>query len=159
MPYTDKQLRKLSPRHYALMREFIAGTPNSTIKKIYGISDSRLSIIKNHPRFKEEMDAMRKEVGERFMDNEANRPASLAQARELIEKEVYDSVKEIISLRNNSPADEIRLRSSMQILDRAGLVKVEKVRVESRMDVSDNLVFALGLKGKEDGGTNTPTGK
>jgi len=147
------QPKKLTPRHLALMRELLCGTKQKDISRIFGITQSRISIIVNSPRFKQEMENMKVELASKFTTKEANKDSVVDSARKILDKEVTNSLNTIIEIRDGTGVnDDVRLRASGTLLDRAGIVKIEKLKVESKMDVSENLLFALrlGQKSKEE---------
>ena len=143
------QPKKLNPRHYVLMRELLSGTPLGLAAKITGYTLNRASIIANTNRFKDELKRMQNEIGNRFIEAEGTKQSQLDEGRKLVDREVVRSVRKIIDLRDGAASEEVQLRSSAQILDRAGLSKVEKVILKGEMDVSKDLIFALTLCKKE----------
>ena len=141
------QPKKLSPRHYAIMRELIAGTNQTTIARLFRMTINRINVIVNCPRFKEAYEVVKREIESKFIDSEGNRQTEITRARTKLDNEIAPSIKKVVELRDGAKDERVQLGSATQLLDRAGVQKVEKVAiVHGEMEVSDNLVFALGLR-------------
>jgi hypothetical protein len=61
----ERQIKKLSSRHYQIMELLLAGTRPRDIAKVFGIGRQWLSVIMNSPVFLEEMN---KRLTERFQE-------------------------------------------------------------------------------------------
>src|SRR5262245_42735769 len=61
----ERQIKKLSPRHYEIMELLLAGTRPRDIAKTFGIGRQWLSVIINSPVFLAEMN---KRLTERFQE-------------------------------------------------------------------------------------------
>ena len=148
-PYEPK---KLSSRHYALMRELASGTAIGVALKLHGYSTSRGSVVINSPRFKAELEKMTQKINNISVEADGNRKSELVRAKHKLDLEIYKSLEKLVSLRDMGVSEAVQLKSATEILDRAGLNKIEKVQLEASMEVSESLVFALGLLEKKDDG-------
>lgn len=144
------QLKKLSPRHLAIMRELLCGTRQKEIIPLFGITQARLSVVINSPRFKEKMGEMKIELENKFTTKEATKDSVIDKARKVIEDNLVEGVENVVSIMKNSESPDVSLRASTVLMDRGGLIKVEKVRVEGKLDINENIAFALGLPKKNE---------
>ena len=145
------QPKKLSPRHLAIMRELLCGTRQKEISQLFSITPNRLSTIINSPRFKEKMGEMKNTLTEKFTTKEATKDSVVDKARKIIEDNLEEGVRNVVDIMKDvKTSPDVSLRASTVLMDRGGLVKMEKVRVEGKMDISENLKFALSLPKKNE---------
>jgi hypothetical protein len=95
----DQPLLRVESRHREIMRRLISGESNHRISIDLGMSESRLSIIRNSPLFIKEYKKLEAEVKSRFVDssakvqekiNELQEPAIDLLGRLLKDKSVED---------------------------------------------------------------------
>lgn len=118
-----QRLKKLSPVHIAIARAMAAGIKNKVIKSMYHYCDSRLSILKSDPLFRQQL----------ILENN-----SVAAAAGLIGKQVdalgANSAHELQSRLDTNPA-EFSNKDLLEIVKIAIPAKVE-VKSESFIDLS-----------------------
>lgn len=140
--------KKIKPRHFVLMRRLLAGLTLSQAAKECGLTVSRASIIVNTIRFQALMKAELEHLQDCFCKAEASK-STVNKARDTIMLEASKSIDKIVELRDSAESAKVQLDSAVEILDRAGLVKTDKVQAKVEMDIPDSLAFALELSMKK----------
>ena len=145
----NKPPEKLMPRHRALMRLMVTGTPVGQAGAELDYTQGRLSIIVNSPLFKDEMAKMQAEYDKKFLEKVAEKEA---------DKAASDPVNKILSAAKEKAAktyvgaldDEkggVRLTAADAILQRTGYGKEDTLKV--LVEPSQGLVDMLARRKKE----------
>jgi hypothetical protein len=115
------ELKRITERHHAMARALAQGLSEGEVSAMVGVTQSRLSILKNSPAFKELIELYRANVDRIFQDTTA-RLAGLA----------HDAVSEIAERLETKP-EEIPLPQLLDIAkmaaDRTGLGPTTKQEV------------------------------
>ncbi len=136
------QIKKVDSRHRAMMRLLISGYKNAELEEIFGLGPARISVIINSPLFREELKKMEAEVGGEYVKNEGSK-AQLDFVRIRLKEEAQRSLDKLVQLRDGAQSERVQQLSAVEILDRAGVVRTDKVEGELIVDASEGLVNAL----------------
>lgn len=140
----EGQPKHLNHRHLALLREINAGTKLQDAAKVLGYTLNRASIIMHSPQFQFELNRLRSETETKHTDLQAS-DNFVERARTLLIREVEPSIKKVVALRDCAESENVQATCALEILDRVGLNRVEKVKIDAKMNVSEDLIFALKM--------------
>ena len=146
--YKEQQIDKVEPRHRAMMRLQISGYRTAELAEVFGLQPLRISQIINSPLYKEELARMEEEVNKEFAKSEGEK-TRLDFIRIRMKDEASKSLDKLIALRDGASSERVQQLSAMDILDRAGVVKTNRVEGELVIDASEGLVGALEEAVKE----------
>jgi hypothetical protein len=138
------QPKHLNHRHLALLREINAGTKLQDAARIHNYTLNRASIIMHSPQFQTELIRLRTETEVKHTDLQAS-DNFVERARTLLINEVEPSIRKVVKLRDCAESENVQATCALEILDRVGLNKVEKVKIDAKMNVSEDLIFALNM--------------
>ena len=144
-------IKSVSSRHRTLMRYLIAGKTYKEISETLGYSSARISLIANSPLFQEEMEKMRVEIDKTVVSLEGELAHMDGGVSATLQDEARASLQTIIDLRDRASSERVKQVSALEILDRAGYSKTEKVHNTVELDVSDGLLAAIQTAMKEMG--------
>ena len=146
-PQYSEATQKLQPKHIntkhrAMMRHFIAGKTNREVAELFGMTEARVSLIKNSPLFREEMAKMEKEVKDEYVQTEGSKvQTDLIRVR--MKERAAEAADTLYELMKGAESEAVRQKSAMEILDRTGYKATEKFEGEVVVDASDGLINAL----------------
>jgi len=131
----NAQIKTILPRHRELMRKLVEGATLQNAAADLGYSVSRASIIANSPLFQDEMRKMETEADERVV-------ASMAESKIKL-KECAEKAVEVLKAELESDKSNIRVQAAKEVLDRVGLVKEDKLRLDAYVEPSPSFLFVL----------------
>lgn len=135
---------ELSGRHRALMRRLISGMSIGEACEELGFSSSRASVVIHSPLFQAEMQRMREEMAEGFVEAEADRGQISADPTR---KYLQDSAEMAALTLKGALSDDnvtIRVNAAKDILDRTGYAKEDKLKAKVLVEPSQSLVDVIG---------------
>lgn len=136
-------IKSISLRHRVLMKKLLAGKTLKASAEDLGYNYERAVIVANSPLFREEMDRMRKEVEKGVIELETEVEHMDGGVKARMEEEAFNSLRVILSLRDGGTSERVRQVSALEILDRAGYGKTDKVEGKIVLDSSPGLVNAI----------------
>jgi len=133
----------ISHRHRALMRRLVAGGRLKDVCEELGFTVARASLVANSPLFKEEMARMQAQVDSGVIKLEAEKPHIDGGVRAQLEEEALASLRVIVGLRDGAKSERVQQVSALEILDRAGYAKTDKVEGKLQLEASPGLADAI----------------
>lgn len=131
---------KLNSRHRLLMRLLISGTSQVEAAKLMGCSAVRISQLVNSELFKAEMEGMQKEIGDRFVENEAD---VITECKRRLMGMAEAATKTMEGLMAGAESEQVRAKMAESVLDRVGLKAIDKVEQKISVTVPEGLHDAL----------------
>lgn len=112
-----QQLQIISGRHREIMRREIAGEKPRTIAREMGMSEARLSVIRNSPLYQREYKRLEDEVKGRFVDVQANvqqkvnelQPVAMNVLEKILNNTEVDGMKVSLALKKDTALDVLDL--------------------------------------------------
>ena len=147
----EQFVKSVSSKHRVLMRHILAGRTNKEAAEIVGYGPDRVSFIINSPLFQAEMERMRVDIEKGVVELESEVAHMDGGVNSKLREESLASLETIISLRDGAQSERVKQVSALEILDRAGYSKTEKVHNTVELDVSDGLLNAIQTAMKEMG--------
>jgi len=151
MSEASEEIKVLLPRHRALLRLIVLGRTLSDAAEELGYSVSRASVIVNSPVFIAEQEKMEKELDEKTVE-------STAEVREDIKRAAVEAAR-VLREELKSDSGPVRVSAAKDILDRAGVQKEEKLRVNAFVEPSEAFIAMLARAFKEGKLEPTKTGE
>ena len=119
-------IQQLNNRHYKILEYCLNGLTNKQIAEKLGMGCTQVSIVINSPSFQHEL-SIRRATVENMRDD--SRASAIDDVEAMIKEGAKNAIQRILG--GIGSADEgIAIKSSIEILDRAGYPKVN--RIESR---------------------------
>lgn len=122
MPYSSS-IAKMTPRHYKILDYSIAGLTRSQIAKELGMSFAQVGIIINSPSFQHQF-AIRRQKTETTQDEQC--ATNIDEVKEVLQQSAKSAADKLIS-GITSTDEKIALKSAVEILDRTGYPKEQKM--------------------------------
>ena len=121
-PSTKEQyIKKLTPRHYEILRMKLAGEKNVQIAKTFSMTRERISYICSSPVFQEEMERSLKKINKTFEDNMA-----LGPIKKKFQDASHNAADKLIELVGSTKASPgLQRNAANDVLDYAGHKKKE----------------------------------
>lgn len=113
--------KELSETHKLMATLFAAGWKNKEVSEELGISESRVSVIRNDPR----VQVIVEQYGRRFRDETAR------SVKERITRYSDQAVETVNNLMLHAESETVRLTAAKDLLDRAGHKPRENVNLTS----------------------------
>jgi len=120
--------------------------PTGEVAKAVGFSGAYFSVLKDLPLFREELERVRAEVKELFVDKTSSTGNDV---HAYLEKEGLASAHKVVSLRDNAENQRTQLAAAQDILDRLGHRGKETISVESKVLAAPGLAEMLAVAAKE----------
>ncbi len=140
----DAMPKTLNDRHRKLMRLLLSGKYDLTrAAEVVGMTVARASLVSNSPLFIEEMERMRQGIADGFIKIESETEHMDGGVTAKFEEEALASLNVLISLRDGATSERVKQVSALEILDRAGYAKKEKIEGRLQLDASEGLVNAI----------------
>ena len=140
--YKKVMPKQLNGRHRALMRKLCAGIPLKQAAEELGMCYQGAMVVNRSPLFQKEYKRMQEQIDQLFVAGEADKD-QVYTVRERIKKESPASLDKLLKLRDNAASEGVQERVSMDLLNRAGLKAVEKVEVDTTVEVGESVADAL----------------
>lgn len=154
-----QQPKNLSGRHRALMRKLLAGKTLADSAEELGYTLGRASVVVNCPLFKDEMQRMQEAINTGVVQVESEKAHYDGGVKAQMEDEALNSLQKLIDLRDRGNSERVQQVSAIEILDRGGYGKTDKVEAKIMLDASEGLTAALGIAIKEMRSGDTKSGK
>lgn len=133
-------LQKLNNRHQKMIELCLAGYTNGQLAEVFGMTDSRISLILKTPIFQHEL-ALRREKQNQVTD--VTTATVLARAKDLLDVNSFKAAK-VQSELLESESDTIRRGAANDILNRVlGAPKVDVQPIQINIDQLNVLQTAL----------------
>jgi len=135
------EVKVLLPRHKALMRLLVRGWKLTDAATELGYSLSRASVISNSSVFVDARERLESEVDEKVVE-------SMIEVKDDLKRTAADAVK-VLKTELKSSKEHIRISAAKDILDRAGIVKEEKMNLNALVEPSEAFISMLARAMKE----------
>jgi predicted transcriptional regulator len=124
------------------MRILISGTSQVEAAELIGISPARISQLVNSELFAGEMARMQKEIGDKFVENEAS---VITECKKKLLQMSVDAVGKISSLMKGAESEQVQAKMAESVLDRIGLKAIDRVEASVSVSAPEGLKDALAL--------------
>jgi hypothetical protein len=112
-----QQLQIISGRHKEIMRREIAGEKPRVIAREMGMSEARLSVIRNSPLYQREYARLEAEVKGRFIEVQANiqekvnelQPFAMSILEKILKEKDVDGMKVSLALKKDTALDVLEI--------------------------------------------------
>jgi len=118
--HIDLQPDRLNSRHQMIILLDIAGWTGKSISEELGMTQSRISIIKGSPLYKEALEHKRTELAERVIDKKSTAITTGDPVDALFKREALKAAQKLASLRDDAKSEFASMNAANSILDRAG---------------------------------------
>ena len=149
--------KDLSPRHRKLMRLMVSGVTMGDACRELGFSVARASTVVRSELFQAEMAKMIKEVDGGVVEAEVVKTGRLSGVKDRLER-LAESAVDVLEEKLDSESDSVGLNAAKDILDRAGVVKEERVRANVAVEPSQSFIDTLNRIRRENAEPETDTG-
>ncbi len=131
----SEQITVLLPRHKAMLKLMVRGwrIDDAALELGYDIAKGR--VIAGSPVFKEELERQEKDFDEKVVDSVLEVKGDLKRACVEAVRVLKESMK--------AQSESVRINAAKDILDRAGVMKEEKLRVNALVEASQSFVNML----------------
>jgi hypothetical protein len=118
--YQNLQPDKMSSRIQIIIAMDIAGYSGGSIAKETGLTENRVSIIRNSPLFIEARDAQRSKLTSQIIEKQSDKIVAGDPVEQKLKSLALSAVNKQEALMNNANSEFVQKACSDSILDRAG---------------------------------------
>ena len=140
------QPMEMNNRIEVIMCMDLAGKGTGDIARALDMCDSRISIIKGSPLYRQEMESRREKLLEKFRDKQTDKLTSGDPVEEALKGAALNAARKKIELMDNGKSEFVQLAAAGDILDRAGYRSHQektKISVEITDKMSERFESAL----------------